>query len=405
MITTTAPDRCADRPAGDRSKAGARTGRGCRGTVTAKTAAALLLTVSAGATAGVLPEDRADILYHYYDGGGVQIDGPSILARKKVGQSVSLSANYYVDTVSSASIDVVSRASPYSEERTEYSLGADYLRGDTTLSLALTSSDENDYQADTVNLGIAQEVFGGLTTVSMGYTRGDDDVGMRGSSQTWAADHWRYRVGISQIVTRNLLLSLDYEAIGDEGFLNNPYREVRYVDAGNPSGYDYQPEVYPNTRDSNAVALRARYYLPYRAAVSAGYRWFTDSWGIGASTWEIGYTHPHQRWTWDIAYRYYSQDAADFYSDLFPYVDAQNFLARDKELSTFTSHAIRLGVGYEVPLDIFDVIERGSVNLVYDRLMFSYDDFRDVRAGAPAGQEPLYEFDANIVQLFFSVWF
>lgn len=394
-----------NRPGGGSPPAKASIGERHRGGPAARAVAALIAILCGSATAGVLPEDRADILYHYYDGGGVQIDGPSILARKKIGQSVSLSANYYVDTVSSASIDVVSRASPYSEERTEYSLGAEYLRGDTTLSLAVTSSDENDYQADTLNLGIAQEVFGGLTTVSMGYTRGSDDVGMRGSSQTWMADHWRYRVGISQVVTRNLLMSLDYEAIGDEGLLNNPYREVRYVDAGNPAGYDFQPEVYPNTRDSNAVALRARYYLPYRAAVSAGYRWFTDSWGIGASTWELGYTHPHQRWTWDIAWRYYTQDAADFYSDLFPYVDAQNFLARDKELSTFRSHAIRLGVGYELPLDLFDVIERGAVNLVYDRLMFSYDDFRDVRASAPAGQEPLYQFDANVVQLFFSVWF
>ncbi|MCC7257026.1 MAG: DUF3570 domain-containing protein [Gammaproteobacteria bacterium] len=357
------------------------------------------------ARAAILPEDRADVLYHYYDGGGVQIDGPSILVRKKVGQSVSFSANYYVDTVSSASIDVVTRASPYSEERTELSLGADYLRGDTTLSLAVTQSDENDYRADTLNLGIAQEVFGGLTTVSMGYTRGSDDVGMRGSDQTWAADHWRYRVGISQVVTRNLLVTLDYEAIGDEGLLNNPYREVRYADAGNPNGYDYQPEVYPNTRDSNAVALRARYFLPYRAAVSAGYRWFNDSWGIAASTVELGYTHPHQRWTWDVAYRYYTQDAADFYSDLFPYVDAQNFMARDKELSTFASHGIRLGVGYELPLDLFGAIDRGSVNLVYDHLIFSYDDFRDLTATGVVGAEPLYEFDADILQLFFSVWF
>jgi len=359
-----------------------------------------------GSQAGVLPEDRADVLYHYYDGGGVEIDGPSILVRKKAGDSLSLSANYYVDSISSASIDVVTQASPYSEERTEYSVGADYLRGDTTLSLGLTQSDENDYEASTLNLGISQEVFGGLTTVSMGYTRGSDDVGMRGVSATEPADHWRYRLGVAQVLTRNLVMSLDYEVVADEGLLNNPYRQVRYLDPGDSRGYDYQPEVYPRTRDSTAVALRGRYFLPYRAALSAGYRFFTDSWGVDASTIELGYTHPHNRWTWDIGYRYYTQQAADFYSDLFAYADAQNFLARDKELSTFTSHGIRLGVGYEMPLGWFEVIERGAVNLVYDRLMFSYDDFRDLSApGAAPGSEPLYDFDADVVQLFFSVWF
>ena len=87
----------------------------------------LLLGMAGSAAAGVLPEDRADVMYHYYDGGGVQIDGPSVLARKKVLQNFSLFGNYYVDTVSSASIDVVTTASPYDEERTEMTAGVDYL--------------------------------------------------------------------------------------------------------------------------------------------------------------------------------------------------------------------------------------------------------------------------------------
>jgi hypothetical protein len=358
-----------------------------------------------GAFAGVLPEDRADVLYHYYDGGGVQIDGPSILVRKKVGQSVSLSGNYYVDTVSSASIDVVTQASEYSEERTETSIGVDYLRGDTSMSLGLAKSDENDYQAETLNLGISQEVFGGLTTISMGYTRGADDVSERGSPFSDQADHWRYRLGVSQVLTRNLLLGVDYEAIADEGYLNNPYRRVRYLDPGSPTGYSYQDEVYPRTRDSNAVAVRARYHLPYRAAVSAGYRYFDDSWGISASTIEIGYTHPRNRFVYDVGYRFYTQTAADFYSDLFPYANAQNFLARDKELSTFTSHGLRFGVGYEMPLTIGAGIEKGAVNLVYDHIFFSYDDFRDVRVSTTPGSEPAYDFSADVIQVFFSVWF
>ncbi len=90
------------------------------------------------------------------------------------------------------------------------------------------------------------------------------------------------------MLTRNLLVSLDYEAMADEGLLNNPYRQVRYADAGSSRGYSYQNEIYPRTRDSNAVAVRARYFLPYRAAVSAGYRYFNDSWGIGASTYRAG---------------------------------------------------------------------------------------------------------------------
>ncbi len=81
-------------------------------------------------------------------------------------------------------------------------------------------------------------------------------------------------------------------------------------------------------------------------------------------------------------------------------------MARDKELSTFTSHGICVGVGYEMPLNFMGVIDRGSVNLVYDHLMFSYDDFRDVSLpGTVAGAEPFYDFSADVVQVFFSAWF
>ena len=73
--------------------------------------------------AAVLPEERADAMYHRYDGGGVTIDGPSVLVRKNFKDTVSVDANYYVDNVSSASIDVLaSGATPYSEERTEYTV-------------------------------------------------------------------------------------------------------------------------------------------------------------------------------------------------------------------------------------------------------------------------------------------
>ena len=52
-------------------------------------AVSILAVVAGTAHAGVLPEDRADVLYHAYIGGGVEIDGPSVLVRKQVGNSLS----------------------------------------------------------------------------------------------------------------------------------------------------------------------------------------------------------------------------------------------------------------------------------------------------------------------------
>ena len=67
----------------------------------------LLLFSLTLARAAVLPEDRTDLMYHYYSGGGVTVNGPAVLVRKSAGDNVSVSGRYYVDTVSSASVDVV----------------------------------------------------------------------------------------------------------------------------------------------------------------------------------------------------------------------------------------------------------------------------------------------------------
>jgi hypothetical protein len=372
------------------------------------TALALLaLAGAAPARAAVLPDDRADALYHRYDGGGVTIDGPSLLVRKKFAERYSVSANYYVDMISSASIDVVTTASPYTEERNQASLALDMLNGKTQYNVSAANSDENDYTANTASFNVSQDLFGDLTTVSFGYSQGWDEVRKRGDPEfSEDVDRRSYRLGLSQIVTSKLMMGFAYETITDEGFLNNPYRSVRYLDPDSPAGFAFQPEVYPRTRTSNAASLSASYFLPYRAAVSGEYRFFTDTWGIDANTVRVGYTHPlGARWVLEGGYRWYDQSAADFYSDLFPRADYQNFLARDKELSTFTSHMLSFGATYELPAFWGSFLKRSTVNLFYDRMRFQYDDFRDVRAGGTPGTEPLYEFDADVFRVFVSGWF
>lgn len=366
----------------------------------------LLLVFFCSAEAGVLPEDRADVLYHSYDGGGAEISGPSILVRKKFREDVSVTVNHYVDSVSSASIDVISTASPYSEERQENSISVDYLYEKTTMGVGYTLSDESDYEAQTVNVNFSQDFFGDLTTLNLGYALGSNTVGRNGDdSFNEAVDTRSYRMSVSQIVTQDLLLVASMEAITDEGYLNNPYRSVRYLDSST-RGYSYQPEVYPNTRTSTALALRGKYFLPYRAALQLGYRFFSDSWGIRADTFEIGYVHPWQeQWLFELSWQYYDQGQADFYNDLFPYQDAQNFLARDKEMSSFSDQAIGFGVSYEFIQNGAGLIKKGSVNFNIDHIMFDYRNFRDVTVVSAPGEEPLYSFDANVIRFFVSIWF
>ena len=85
--------------------------------------------------------------------------------------TVSVWSNYYVDMITSASVDVVATASKYEEQRNEASIGVDYLHGKTFMGLSYTNSEEDDYSANSVRFGISQDFFGDLTTLGISYAR------------------------------------------------------------------------------------------------------------------------------------------------------------------------------------------------------------------------------------------
>jgi hypothetical protein len=379
------------------------------------------------ALAGVLPDDRVDALYHRYQGGGITVQGPSVLIQKKITDNFAVNYNWYQDYISSASIDVKLSASPYTEKRTQQSGGFQYLHGKSTYSAGYIHSSEPDYKSDTTYYSISQDMFGDLTTISMTYKRGWDkvyrdfkdsatgrvmnDPNFNGVGIPFKdADHRGYAVGISQILTRSLIATFNYEVLTDQGYLQSPYRKILYLTAGG-AGFAQADQVYPNTRTSNAASVEAKYYLWYRAAATVQYRYFSDTWGIRAHTAEIGYTHPaFKSWIFDGSFRFYTQNAASFYSDLFPRANFQNFMARDRELASFNSYTVGVGASYDFPIPRNRWINKSSFTVRLDHMIIDYKDFRNAlligtSAENTPGNEPLYRLNANILQVYFSIWF
>ena len=342
-----------------------------------------------GARAVTLPEDSAEVMYHLYKGGGVTASGPALLVRKSLADRVSLSAQYYVDAVSNASIDVVTTASPFKEKRTEYGFSADYAVRDATMTLALTSSKEPDYTADYVSLDVAQEVFGGLSTVSLGYTRGADKVGKKNVGFFDTATHWKYRLGLTQILTPTWIASANFEAMSDDGFLGSAYRVARVFGA-------VVPERNPRTRTGRAVKFRAIGDIGSRSAVRAEYRYYWDTWAIKAHTVEFGYSRYFgDAWLVDASLRYNTQQRALFYSD--NAATETLYVSRNRQLGSFNS----LGLGGRVTYTAGKLQGKYEIKLngSYERVRFKYSDFTDVRTGSA------YSFDANVLQLFVSATF
>ncbi len=340
---------------------------------------------SIGARAGDLPEDSGEALIHSYSGGGVTAWGPALLVRKKLVDKVSLSASYYLDSVSNASIDVVTTASPYREKRNELGLGMDYVYRDSQISLSTSSSREPDYTAKRVGLDITQETFGGMTSVSLGFTRGADQIGKHGAPEfSDIATHWQYRLGVTQILTKRWVMSANMEVLADDGFLGSPYRIARVFGAA-------VPERTPRTRAARALKFRVIGDLGTRDALHIDYRYYWDTWDIKAHTAELGYSrHFGEKWLADAALRNYRQEHALFYSD--NATSETLYISRNRQLGAFNSIGLGSKLSYTAKKIPGKYEIKLNAGLEYTR--FKFNDFTDIRTGAP------YTYNASVLQLY-----
>ena len=151
------------------------------------------------------------------------------------------------------------------------------------------------------------------------------------------------------------------------------------------------------------------------------YRFYTDTWGILGHTGELGYVHPLDadsgNWIFEARVRYYTQEAADFYQDIFPRADYANFMARDKELATYNAITAGVGATYEFKIERFPWLTKGTAQpalRLHDGRTtttsatprYSLGSFGVPPADPFApGTEPLYELEANIFQFYISAYF
>ena len=243
-----------------------------------------------------------------------------------------------------------------------------------TLSVGATASNEYDYfhmglngrfsrdfnQRNTTlsaGLSLARDTFDpvGGAPLPLSLMRDVGDLGNREGSQD--KDVVDVVVGVSQVLSRDLVVQLNYSYSDNSGYLNDPYKFVSVADASTGDTVPRAPtpgvdgpshlfrfESRPDSREKHSVYGLAKYNMGGRV-LDASYRYMTDDWGIDSHTVDVRYRWPLGAGYIEPHVRFYTQKEADFYTtSIIDGAALPAYASADYRLGKFD--ALTLGIKY-----------------------------------------------------------
>lgn len=245
-----------------------------------------------------------------------------------------------------------------SDQRTEVSVTASRYFSDSSASVTLGHSDEDDYEAKSIAIGGEWTLMEGMATLAVGASYSSDDITPTDAELFVRVSEEEKRsrslsASWTHILNRTSLLQIGASITDRSGFLSDPYK-LR--------------DVRPDNRLEKTLSVKYRKYLTGpNAALHLDYRYFFDDFGIRSHTLETAW---HQqigsRFQLIPAVRYYSQEEADFYVSVDSFaVPLEQYQSSDFRLSSYGAWSFSLkGV-----VDLDDWI----VDLSYERYISDGD--------------------------------
>ncbi|MDD4915397.1 MAG: DUF3570 domain-containing protein [Methylococcales bacterium] len=193
----------------------------------------------------------------------------------------------------------------YNQKQTTFSYGLSYTNS-STHALEMPDVTYNNYATS------RQQLAGDGTGTYLNGVRED----------------WAVKLGLSQVVSKNGLLSAGFSYTNSNGFMANPYKSVLNLQLSNSQYAGYQQtlingsviaEKRPNLRNQFTWDTSYLHYIEaLDAAPKLSYNFFHDDWGVNAHTFALEWRQNlGGGWTFTPSGRYYSQTAASFFAPYF----------------------------------------------------------------------------------------
>jgi len=217
--------------------------------------------------------------------------------------------------------------------------------GDTSLvNIGGSVSSEYDYTHLGINAKVARDFNQRNTTVSAGLAYSMDDLDPVGGAPMPLTpmldvgdtsnrmgdqdkDVLDVVLGVTQVVSRTLVVQANYSYSYSDGYLTDPYKVLSLVDGvtgdtllrtggipveGGPS-HQFLFESRPDERTKHSLYTQAKYYVDGKV-LDISYRFMTDDWEIDSHTVDLRYRWPLAGDSYiEPHLRFYTQSEAEFY--------------------------------------------------------------------------------------------
>jgi hypothetical protein len=222
----------------------------------------------------------------------------------------------------------LSGASGIRDNRSELAFTGSYFLDNGTISANIGYSEEDDYRSRYVGLSGQRNINQEMTTIAVGVSFADDDVFPTDaiSFNRVISENKRSSSGfisISQIINQTTTIQSAFSLTEQSGYLSDPYKLI-----------DVRPEDKTQIAWSNAYR---HFFIGADAALHLNYRYYHDDFGISSHTLDTAWYQNVSSTLQVVPYiRYYSQSAADFYSNIDDFSKpSTEYQSSDNRLSAF----------------------------------------------------------------------
>lgn len=234
-------------------------------------------------------------------------------------------------------------------------------------------SSEFDYQSRGVNISCSQKTKdrnGEFSAKLQAYldqvklvTPVELRIGGTGRNEhygTAARNSFSAALSWSQVVNKNLQVSVEAEPVYQHGYLGLPFNRVYFNDG------TMKVETLPSSRFKFPIAARANYFLGDALIVRAWYRYYQDSWKISSHTVQIE-TAVKLNPFFSVTpfYRFYMQSGTSYFAAYGAHQAGDSYFTSNFDLSTFNSNFYGIGIRTAPPNGVLHIQHLNAIELRY----------------------------------------